>query len=178
MTRTVGILAFDFEAACSARPDLDETDLIREALVRGLEAADAAPEERVPDAIGASERLQRLRNVLANTAAEAAAFRWSLVTGRERYARARENEQRTYDEHLKLDRDLVRPLKMEAQRLRRELRRLEAEAQARGIDAAAIEPTIDWSRTILVDQYQPPELVSNESRRKAAVEFFRRLERQ
>ncbi len=35
---------------------------------------------------------------------------------------------------------------------------------------------IDWPNTLAVDTFEPPTYVSNEIRRRAAVEFFRREE--
>ncbi len=175
MNRTVELLAVDLEQVRAARPDLDDAELVQEALVRGLAAVEAEvdlPREAEP---GPGGELRRLRLALAGAVAEAAAFRWALVRGRDRFSRAREDEQRIYEDHPELERDVVPPLKIEARRLRLELRRLEDEARAREIDVDGIEPQIDWSSTISVDSYRRPRFVSNETRRRATVEFFRRL---
>ena len=58
-----------------------------------------------------------------------------------------------------------------------EVRRLEDHVRARGIDPESIEPRIEWSRTLAVDLYKRPKYESNESRRRATVEFFKRLGR-
>ncbi len=85
-----------------------------------------------------------------------------------------EAEREAFLEYIKLDRDIVPLLKLEAQSLRSELRRLEEEAAGAGIDLSTIEPSIDWQGTLAVDAYERPQYVSNESRRRAAVAFFRK----
>ena len=58
--------------------------------------------------------------------------------------------------------------------MRAELRRLEGQATAAGVDLSTIEPSIDWPGTLAVDAYERPPYVSNESRRHAAVAYFRK----
>jgi len=82
---------------------------------------------------------------------------------------------RLVEEGLVLERDMIPPLKLEASRLRAELRQAEADAAAEGVDPAAIEPQIDWRQTISVEGYTPPRFEPNEDRRAATVAFFRRI---
>lgn len=171
MTRTIQLPAGDLELAARARPDLDEAALIREAIARGSGLVRSATE-----ASPSGEELERaLRIDLAHAVAEIAWLRWSIVTNRERLGRATDDEQRTYEESIALDADLVPPLKVQARDLRTELRRLEVEAAARGVDVAGVEPSIDWSSTIAVAGYDVPRYESAESRRATTVAFFRRI---
>jgi hypothetical protein len=112
---------------------------------------------------------------LARKAASVAIHRFELVTTRERFARAEHDEQASYERHLELHKDVVPPLKLGAKALRSEVRRLEEQARGLGIDVDALEPRIDWPETMAVDDYKPPRYETNESRRRAAVEFFRRV---
>lgn len=172
MTRTIQLPAGDLELAARARPDLDEASLIREAIARGSglvrSATEAAPS-------GEEELERALRVDLAHAVAEVAGLRWSIVSNRERLGRATDDERRTYEESIALDADLVPALKVEARDLRMELRRLEVEAAARGIDVGDVEPSIDWSSTIAVAGYGAPRYESAESRRATTVAFFRRI---
>jgi hypothetical protein len=170
VNRTIEIFEADLERARRARSDLDDAVLIEQALDRGAALVTRAMQEP-----SENQGLDEIRVDLAEAVAEASAYRWSLVTNRFRFAEAGEREQQSYEEHLELERDVVPPLKMEARRLRRELRRLEDEARARDIDLATIEPQIDWSNSVSVDDYAPPRFVSNAERRAANVAFFRRL---
>lgn len=170
----IEVLTADLEHARRARPDLSQDVLVGSALERGLRLAALPIEARVPDDLPAKERLRRLRTLFATTAGLVAEMRTRLVANRERFDRATTSERSAFMEHVELDRDVVPPLKLEAKRLRETVRRLEAEAEARGIDTAEIEPRIDWPSTLAVDAYEPPAYVSNESRRRAATAFFRR----
>lgn len=168
MTRTVEILAADLDHAMEACPELTVQEIGKEALARGLKLArwlfegeDVPPHDRRAD--------------LAGAVADLADYRWSLVSGRSRFADATDGERQRYEEGLHLERDVIPPLKLEARRLRRELLQLEADAAARGLDLTGIEPQIDWSRTISVDGYTPPKFESNAGRRAATAEFFRRI---
>ena len=49
-----------------------------------------------------------------------------------------------------------------------------AEATALGVDPESVHPQIDWPSMLAMDSYEAPKYVSNETRRRAAVEFFRR----
>ncbi len=174
MSRRVTLLATDWERLRRARPGVDDWELAGEAVRRGVRLSREPLVERVPAGLPVAERLALLRRRFARRAAAVAVQRFEYVTGRERFARAAHVEQRTYEEHLELDKDVVPPLKEEARALRAEVRRLEAELRTRGGDPEAIEPRIDWDRTLAVDTYARPEYQSNAGRRSKAVEFFRR----
>jgi hypothetical protein len=113
--------------------------------------------------------------LLARSGGGVAVQGFRLVMDRERDARAERDVVRTYERHLELDKDVVPPLKLEAKRLRAELRRLEEEARSLGLDVEAIEPRIHWPETIAVDGYEPPRYETNDERRRTAVDFFRRV---
>jgi hypothetical protein len=166
--RAIEVFAGDLDIAQRARPELTPEDLVEEALARGLALIGLGADPGGDD---------DLRVDLADAVAEASAIRWILVTSRDRFVDARESEQQTYLEHLDLERDVVPPMKLEAQRLRKVLRGLEAKARVRGVDLAAIEPQIDWMNTISVEGYAPPRFQSNAERRETSVRFFRRLGR-
>lgn len=161
MKSPVGILADDWERLRRCYPDVSEEELTRLALVRGAEIVDASEDDRRAKIIG--------------EAAIVAMVRFRLVMGRDRAEVAVERERETYELHLELDKDLVPPLKLEAKRLRAELRALEEEARNSGVDPDAVEPHVDWAGTLAVDEYEAPRYATNETRRRAAVEFFRRV---
>jgi len=170
MTRSVEILAADLDHAMEARPDLTMQEIVEEALARGLERTRWLHE----DGNGDVPRNDR-RADLAVAVAELAEYRGSLVSARSRLTDASKGERQGYEEGLVLERDTIPPLKLEASRLRAELRQAEADAAAGGVDLAAIEPQIDWRQTISVEGYTPPRFESNEDRRAATVAFFRRI---
>ncbi|HZP89743.1 MAG TPA: hypothetical protein VFC04_01960, partial [Actinomycetota bacterium] len=148
-------------------------DEARALLARARAIALSSPAGAVPEGLSPAERVERLRGSFAVTAARAAVHRFELVTQRERFERSERDEIATYERHLELDRDVVPPLKLEARALRAEIRRLEAEARALGIDVDAVQPAIDWRNTLAVDGYEAPRYETPESRKRAAVEFFR-----
>ncbi len=168
-------LMADWEILKHATPGVHDAELAERALSRGLAIVAAPYEDRVPDDLPPAERLARLRWALARKAASVAIHRFELVTTRERLARAEQDEQTSYERHLELHKDVVPPLKLEAKGLRSEVRRLEEEARELGIDVDAVEPRIDWPETMAVEDYEPPRYETNESRKRAAVEFFRRV---
>lgn len=170
----IDLLAVDLAHAQEACPGLSLEALVDTALYRGFRLAAQPIEARVPGDLPADERLPRLRTLFATSAAIVAEMRTRLVLERDRFERAAASERSAFMEHVELDRDVVPPLKLEAKRLREALLRLEDEAKARGIDTSCIEPRIDWPSTLAVDTYERPTYVSNESRRRAAVAFFRR----
>lgn len=173
MSELVRILKADLDHARAARPELSHDELIAEACRRGVRiAADDGPTTGSDDP--GRSRMKSLRARCAASAASVAELRTLLVTDRERFAGSVEAEREAYLDYVGLDRDVVPPLKLEAQRLRAELRHLENEATAAGIDLVTVEPSIDWPGTLAVDAYERPQYVSNESRRRAAVAFFRR----
>lgn len=175
MSGAVVLLAEDWERLRRAYPDANDVELARAALSRGRRAVQGPAEIRVPADLLPGERIGRLRMLLASSAGAAAVLRLRMIVDRERDVRAEREEIRTYERHLELEKDLVPPLKLEAQRLRAELRTLEREAREAGIDVGSIEPRIHWPETIAVDDYRPPRYQSHEERRRAAVEFFRRV---
>lgn len=175
MTRSVEILAGDWRLLRDVYPETDERTLVRLALERGAEIVDGSVEERVPQGLPPEERGARLRALVARRAAGVAVLHFTLVATRARAARAEELERETYERHLELDKDVVPPLKLEAKALRAEIRRLEEEALRRRIDTSTIEPHVNWPNTLAVDTYERPQYETNESRRRTAVEFFRRV---
>ena len=168
------IFKADLDRAKVARPELSEEGLIAEACERGIRIAaeDDAAFAESHDADGS--RTEGLRIRFAASAASVAELRILLVTNRARFAGSEEAEREAFLEYVELDRDIVPLLKLEAQSLRSELRLLEEEAAGAGIDLSTIEPSIDWQGTLAVDAYERPQYVSNESRRRAAVAFFRK----
>jgi hypothetical protein len=174
MTTSIEILASDRAILLGARPDVDGSDLASLLLERGRAIVERSIEERVPEDLPVEERIGRLRDLLARKAASVAVHRFEILAGRERALRAEEAERTTYEQHLELEKDVVPPLKLEAKALRAEIRTLEEEARRRGIDPDRIEPRIDWPNTLAVDAYERPQYETNESRRQAAVRFFRR----
>jgi hypothetical protein len=164
------ILRVDWELLATAFSEVPSGELERRAAARGaeiLERADRGARRASPH--------EQEREDLARKAAGVAVMRFELVSQRDRFARARALEQETYEQHLRLDKDVVPPLKLEAKRLRAELRSLETRARDLGIDVGEIEPSIDWPNTIAVDAYEAPRYETNAERRKTAVEFFRRI---
>jgi hypothetical protein len=175
MSNAIEVLVVDWELLEHANPGVPDAELAERALSRGRAILAAPYEDRVPDDVPQAERLARLRGALARKAASVAIHRFELVTTRERLARAEQDEQASYERHLELHKDVVPPLKLEAKALRSEVRHLEEEARELGVDIDALEPRIDWPGTMAVDDYEPPRYETNESRKRAAVEFFRRV---
>lgn len=175
MSRVIEVLGADWEPFRRAFPGQPNQELAERALSRGRGIVSTPLEDRVPETLHPAERLSRLRAALARKAASVAIHRFELVTNRERFARAEHDEQASYERHLELHKDVVPPLKLEAKALRTEVRRLEEQARGLGIYVNALEPRIDWPETMAVDEYQPPRYETNESRKRAAVEFFRRV---
>jgi hypothetical protein len=178
MSPAVEVLEVDWDLLRGAFPGVPDEELAERALSRGRQVVTAPDEDRHPATLPSTERLARRRWALARKAASVAIHRFELVTNRERFARAEHDEQASYERHLELHKDVVPPLKLEARGLRSEVRRLEEEARELGIDVDAIEPRIDWPETMAVDDYEPPRYETNESRKRAAVEFFRRARRE
>ncbi len=172
---SVRILTAHWQRLRRAYPHLDEAELAAEVVRRGSGLIQADPGAMPGPGDDAWTRAERLRAWVPRLAATAASYVFQLVTGRERFAVAEHAEVRTYEEHLDLDTRVVPPLKNEAKALRAELRELERLLRERGVDPEAIEPRVDWGTTLAVDSYERPQYETNESRRKAALEFFRRL---
>jgi len=175
MSRSVEILAADWRRLREAHPEADDRGLVEEMLGRGRGILGDPPEDRIPSDLPAPERLARLRRWFPRKAASVAVQRFDFVTSRERFALAADRERESYERHLELDKDIVPPLKEEAKALRGKIRELEARVRARGIDPDRIEPRIDWRSTLAVDAYERPRYETNETRRRAAVDFFRRV---
>jgi hypothetical protein len=178
MSPRVEVLEVDWELLRGAFPGVPDAELAERALSRGRQILTAPDEDRHPVPLPSAEGLARRRCALARKAASVAIHRFELVTNRERFARAEQDERASYERHLELHKDIVPPLKLEAKGLRSEVRRLEEEARKLGIDVDAIEPRIEWPETMAVDDYEPPRYETNESRKRAAVEFFRRVRRE
>lgn len=178
----VEVLAADWErlrrAAAAVRPLAGETDreLEEEVARRGAELIDRpAPPDRVDPLLTGPERVAALREVLVRRAATLAVHRFDYAAGRDRFAAAGEAEERAYVRKLALDRDVVPPLKEEAKALRAEIRRLERALVEAGGDPASVPPAIEWGTTLAVDAYVRPGYETPETRRRRAVEFFRRI---
>ena len=176
MSEFVGVLAKDWERLRSAYPGLDDLRLSDAAIRRGRDILAELPEEP-PSRATPLQRLAWLQRWFPRKAASIALQGLDLVENMGRQAEAQRVEQRSYEVHLELNKDVVPPLKEQAKALRAEVRRLEEAVRAKGVDPDSIEPRIDWSRTLAVDIYQRPKYESNESRKRATVEFFKRLGR-
>jgi hypothetical protein len=175
MSSMVEVLGVDWELLRGAFPWVLDAELAERALSRGRQVVMAPDEDRQPRALPSAERLARLRWTVARKTASVAIHRFELVTNRQRLASAEQDEQASYERHLELHKDVVPPLKLEAKGLRSEVRRLEEEARELGIGVDAVEPRIEWPETMSVERYEPPRYETNESRKRAAVEFFRRV---
>jgi hypothetical protein len=175
MTTSVDLLAEDWARLREIRPELDDATLLALALERGASVVERSYEDRVPDSLPQNERAERLRSLLARKAATVASYRFALVTGRDRAARAERGELETYERHVDLDTQVVPPLKLEARSLRAQIHDLERRVAGLGIDPDSVEPTIDWPNTFAVEGYEGPRYESNEDRKRVAIEFFRRI---
>ena len=176
MSEYVRVLASDWNRLRAAYPGLDDARLAEEAVARGRDILAELPEEPNPRA-ALLQRLEWLRRWFPRRAGSIAVQGLDLVEHLGRHADAEKVEQRTYERALELHKDVVPPLKEKAKVLRAEVRRLEEAARARGIDPDAIEPRIRWPSTLAVDIYERPQYETNESRKQATVEFFKRLGR-
>lgn len=115
-----------------------------------------------------------LRQDVAERAAAVILLGQRLVHERRRLAEAETRERTGYERDLRLQRDVVPPLKERARVLRSRIRELEAQVRAAGADPEGVEPRIDWPDTLAVDGFQAPRFERDEDRRRAALEFFRR----
>jgi hypothetical protein len=174
MTERVQMLAGEWERIRRALPGMAEEELTARAIAHGTACLAAGPISVDPD-LPPSDRVARLRRLVVLGATTVSELRSWLVSERDRLRTAAEEERRSYEIGLELDRDLVPPLKLRAKELRAEIRRLEAEAAAQGLDPDGIAPAIDWRETVDVDRFQPPRYGSDEDRKRAAIEFFGRL---
>jgi hypothetical protein len=167
VSERISVLAVEWDLLRRAVPGLRDGDLALKAFDRGLELTGDAPR---PADVG-----EELRQRFAWQAAEVALHRYSFVTQRRRFAGAEAEEAGTFQRHLELERELVPPLKEQARSLRAEVRRLEGLLRSRGVDPDGIEPTVDWRYTLAVDSYAGPRYENDADRRKAVMEFFRRV---
>lgn len=175
LSLTVEILAVDWDRLRRAYPGTDERVLIEAAVDRGRRILGVPPEARVPSTASTPRPLRWLRGWFPRKAASVAVHRLDFAMGRERYVRATAQERETYERHLELEKDEVPPLKEEAKSLRAEIRWLEDELRALGIDPDGIGPRIEWRTTLSVDGYVRPRYETAEDRRRTAVELFRRV---
>jgi hypothetical protein len=174
MRRRIEVLAADWEPLRRQHPGADVEELAAVALARGIDALLTGEGARDLDGAGRAS-IERLRSQVVHRAATLAYHRFDLVTRRGRLARAEQDERASHGHHVALAKDMVPPLKREASRLRAEVRRLESLARERGIDPASIGPSIDWERTVWVDDYVEPRFETEGDRRRDALAFFRRV---
>jgi hypothetical protein len=169
MGEAVEILRVDWDRVRKARPGASDWDLGAELLRRGKVRAGAKD--------AGAEEIERLRRDVVRRAALVAVHRFAYATGRERFREAEEREEQSYRRQAELETEVVPPLRAEAGRLRARLLAQEAEARARGIDTAGIEPGIDWGRTISVEPSEQPRWETPEERKARVRGLFRRRER-
>jgi hypothetical protein len=159
----VDLISEDVERVRAAVAGLSDPDLWRDVATRGLVHLNHV--ERTDDPIDAFVHL----------AATVALYRLALATGRDRFRDISDLERSAYEQSVKLDREVLPPLKEEAKRLRMEIRSLEASIAERGTDPDLIEPRIDWGETSSVDDYAGPRLERPDERRRSVAEFFGRI---
>jgi uncharacterized small protein (DUF1192 family) len=173
--RTIEILKGDWERLRRAYPDVDEDQLLSEIVLRGRRATAGEPQETIQAEGTLQERLEWLRAWTPRMAASMATLGFELVKNRGRLAEATRLEELTYTRDVELKMDVVPEVKERARILRIEIGRLEAELRSRGGDPDAVEPHVP-DDAISVDQAQRAQYETNESRRKATLEFFHRLD--
>lgn len=161
MSARIEVPAALWQGLREAFPGADDAELAALALARGR-------------ALAAREDPPTLRRDVAERAAAAILLGRRLAHERRRLAEAESRERETYERDLRLQRDVVPPLKERARALRARILELEGRLRAAGGDPADVEPRIDWPDTLAVDTYRPPRFERDEDRRRAAIEFFRR----
>ncbi len=161
MSARVEVPAVLWEALREAFPSADDAELAALALARGRTLA-------------AREDPPALRRDVAERAAAVILLGQRLVHERRRLGEAEVRERESYERDLRLQRDVVPPLKERARALRARIIELEGRLRAAGGDPANVEPQVDRPDTLAVDTYRPPRLERDEDRRRAAIEFFRR----
>jgi uncharacterized small protein (DUF1192 family) len=166
------ILRADWERLRRAYPDLEERDLVREVVARGKRLAGQQVDETIDPSTSRDRRLTWLRAWVPRQAASIATLGFDLVKNRDRLARASDVEERTYQRHLELNREVIPGLKERADALRAEIARLEAALRARGRDPGTVEPGVP--ARIEIDDYKTVEFESQD-RKRETVEFFRRI---
>ena len=175
MRATTRVLHGDWERFRRANPDTDEDALATEIVVRGRRRLAGEWEEFIGPDVSREDRLEWLRRWIPRLAADIATLGFDLVENRGRAAEAARLEEATYQHDIELKKDVIPELKAEAKTLRAEMRRLESSLRSRGGDPDSIEPALPGD-TIYVDDFEQPKFETNESRRKAVVEYFRRRE--
>lgn len=161
MSPSVEVPAVLWERLREAFPATDEAELATLALERGR-------------ALTRREDPPLLRQDVAERAAAVILLGQRLVHERRRLAEAEVRERESYERDLRLQREIVPPLKERARALRARIRELEDRLRAAGGDPATVEPQIDWPDTLAVDDHRAPRFERDEDRRRAALEFFRR----
>jgi len=114
------------------------------------------------------------RDAFVHAAATAAAYRFDILAGRDRHRDAIRYGGAANERVVALDREAVPPLKKEAKALRAEIRRLEEELRAIGVDPSWIEPAIDWPTTLMVDDYGGSRYETPADRKRLVISFFAR----
>jgi hypothetical protein len=158
---TTTVLADDW-ALLRSVTSLDDEALVAEVAKRGARHA------------GEGSHGSDAHDAFVHAAAAAAAYRLDIVGGRDRHREAVEYGRAANERVVSLDRDVVPPLKQEAKALRAEIRRLEAELRAIGVDPSGIEPAIEWPTTLMVDDYGGPRFETPADRKRTVVAFFAR----
>lgn len=92
MNGAVEILEVDWQIFRHAHPGVPDAELAERALFRGRQIVMAPDEDRHTLPLPSAERLARRRWALARKAASVAIHRFELVTNRERFARAEQDE--------------------------------------------------------------------------------------
>ncbi|MGH2555705.1 MAG: hypothetical protein ACRDHO_08335 [Actinomycetota bacterium] len=169
MSEAVEVLRVDWDRLRRIRLDASDRELGAELLRRGAALSRASE--------GESDEVERLRLDVVHRAALVAVHRFTYATGRERFREAEEREEESYRRQVKLEREVVPPLRAEAGRLRARLKTLEAEARSRGIDTTGIEPHINWPMTISVEPSEPQRWETPEASKARLRGLFRRRER-
>jgi len=123
----ITLIAEDVRRLRAAHPDADAAQL--EALL-----VDAALRHRAHDA-----EPHDILDLFIHEAAALAVYRQQLAAKKQELPDAVVKEAASYAEEIELDRDVIPPLKQEAQRLRVQMRDLEARLRVRGVDPDTID---------------------------------------
>lgn len=153
------VLVAEWERVRRAAPDRDESDVLREIVKRGAQLARAPLLQQMPADVTGPERLQAAKTMFAQWAAEYTWMRFRYFQQKPEADAMRAIDNQVLDETNELQEKIIPELRARARELRAEVRALEAEAASRGIDTATIEPAIDWSKTMAVEEYQPVRMI-------------------
>ncbi len=170
--RTIEILKTDWLRLRRAYPSMSDEELQSAIMERGRRHVAEEPQESIDPHLPIQQRLVWLRRWTPRKAASIAALGYELVKNRDRLARASRFEQHVYNRYIELNREVIPGLKVRANQLRDQIRRLEEELRARGRDPEGIDPKVP--ARIEVDDYKPVEFEDQERRQKT-VDFFRRI---